>query len=338
MLRAFNNSKYISVIPISAIYDYKKYYDTYIDPKLKILKEEATQHGWRIERLSLEEERNYPILNAGVKTNYTKAAQAVSFDLRRVNPLHDPDAESDAYIYSPVVRISSWLPQDAKDNRECKPGMSFLCKMPVGMPEPMAFTKRWYDDHIDFLMHIKGHFDKMTAEHANIINNWKLFTANNLPPTQSIKDYVAKMGSKFPPPLSEYIYGSNPKGFFHLRKSNQITSPITSRLFCTSFVGENAKRASVVDRALQNVVYQIHESVEWRGNIEPLKAWKFDAPEMMSKVIVNVKEKIMRTLDQQREYLPVKRTYKFVDCEREGTIVAFCRGDINDGDVFQVRY
>ena len=206
------------------------------------------------------------------------------------------------------------------------------------MPEPMPFSKHWYDDHVDFLMHIKGHFDKMTAEHADIINNWKMFTITTLPPSQSIKDYITKMGSKFAPPLSEYIYGPHPKGFFHLRKTNNVINiPTTSRTFCTSFVGENARRASVVDKALQNVVYQIHESIEWRGNLEPLKAWKFDAPEMMSKVMVNVKEKLMLTLDQRKELLPLKRTYKFVDCEREGTIVAFCKGDINDGDIFQVR-
>ena len=44
----------------------------------KKLKEESTQHVWRIEKFHTDEELNFrSVLSAGVKTNYTKSAKTV---------------------------------------------------------------------------------------------------------------------------------------------------------------------------------------------------------------------------------------------------------------------
>ena len=79
VLKAYCYSPFVSVISVPAIFDYKIFYDQFIDPRLKILKEDYTQHGWRVQKLSVEEARDFPILSAGVKTNYRKSAQTVSF-------------------------------------------------------------------------------------------------------------------------------------------------------------------------------------------------------------------------------------------------------------------
>ena len=294
------------------------------------MKEEQTQHGWRVERLSFEENRDFgQILNVGIKTNYRKSAQTVSFDLRKVNPVHDPDAESEAYIFSPVIRVSAWLPQDAIDDRGYKPGLSFLCTRPIGCPTPLSFSKNWYNNHKVFIMCIKEEFSEVTQKDAGIIEDWKIFTETVLPPSQFMIDYVTKMGSNFFPPLCQYLYGLRPRGFSQLRSS--VTAGVienASRFLSTSFAGVNMTRATLVDKALENIVCQNRESVEWRGNTTSLKAWQFDVPEMLAKVIVEVKQRV----DLSRE----DKSYKMENIEHEGTIVAFCKSDINEGDVFQV--
>ena len=334
VMTAFHHSEGVTIVSVSAIYDYKRYYDKFIDPKLKILKEENTQHGWRIEKLSYEEEERFPILNAGIKTNYTKSAQTVSFDLRKINPLHNSVDESEAYVFSPVIRISAWLPQDCRDEKERKPGMSFLCAKPVGHPQPLELTKKWYDSHVEFLSKIKNHFSSFSEADVNIVNEWNRFSREILPESQSILDYCFKMGSMFTPPLGEYLYGPRPFGFFNLHNTSTSTNKsINSRVFSTSFSGDNHKRGTLIDKALENIVCQVQESIEWRGNTQPLKAWKFDAPEILSKVIVEVSERFDLT-EQQRE--ESGRHYRYEKVAYEGTIVAFCKNDFNLGDIFQV--
>ena len=271
--------------------------------------------------------------NAGIKTNYTKSAQTVSFDLRPINPIHDPDADSEAFVFAPVIRVSAWLPQDCSNEKEKKPGMSFLCARPVGHPRPLTIANKWYIGHLDFIAHIKSHFKKLTEHDVNIVDEWNNFSKNLLPESQSINDYCFKMGSRFTPPLGEYLYGPEPFVFFHLQKVPNIDKPMMSRSFSTSFADGNIKRASLVDKALQNIVRRIQESIEWRGNLQPLIAWKFDAPEMCTKVIVDINERFNLTEEEQKE---LGGKYRLEKVPHEGTIVSFCKNDFNFGDIFQV--
>jgi hypothetical protein len=64
----FSKSPLVEVININAIYDYKEFYDKFIDKKYKSYEEEQTQHGFCIQQLSPEEKEAYPDLI--VKTNY----------------------------------------------------------------------------------------------------------------------------------------------------------------------------------------------------------------------------------------------------------------------------
>jgi hypothetical protein len=48
-------------------------------------------------------------------------------------------------------------------------------------------------------------------------------------------------------------------------------------------------------------VCQIQDSIEWRGNTLPLKTWKFDAPEILSRVIVDISERFVLTEAQRKE-------------------------------------
>ena len=111
-------------------------------------------------------------------------------------------------------------------------------------------------------------------------------TDNVLPPSQSVVDYVNKMGSNFSPPLCQYIYGSRCRGFYHLRSNGTTCLVDSTRTLSSSFLGANSNRATLLDKALDNIVCQNQESVEWRGNTSPLKGWRFDVPEMLMKVIV----------------------------------------------------
>ena len=70
-----------------------------------------------------------------------------------------------------------------------------------------------------------------------------------------------------------------------------------------------------------------------KGNLQPLIAWRFDAAEMCSKVIVDINERFNLTEEERKELGGV---YKLVKVPHEGTIVAFCKNDFNLGDIFQV--
>lgn len=68
--KAFGYSTLVNVVPVAAIYNYKKYYDKFIDKHYRTYKEQLTQHGFRIQHLSPQERVDYPHLV--VKSNYRK--------------------------------------------------------------------------------------------------------------------------------------------------------------------------------------------------------------------------------------------------------------------------
>ena len=108
---------------VAAIYDYKAFYDKLRDPLISVKKEEYTNLGFRIEKLTttemekirIEQERSGALAPAlfDVKVNYKKCAQDVTVDLRPMNPLYDGSAESDAEIFYPVAICSRWIPMEA---------------------------------------------------------------------------------------------------------------------------------------------------------------------------------------------------------------------------------
>ena len=110
MKAAFNHD--VEVIPIGAIYDYKKFYDLYVHNDLMIRKKEETMLGFRISQLTADEKVLYP--DQRVKVNYSKTAQGISIDLRPKNALYDPSSEGRCDIFVPVLRSSAWIPIDAK--------------------------------------------------------------------------------------------------------------------------------------------------------------------------------------------------------------------------------
>jgi hypothetical protein len=68
VLNAFHNEKNIEVEIIYGIYDYKSFYDKFIDTDLKVFKEDLAMLGYRITALSEIEKQEYPFLITS--TNY----------------------------------------------------------------------------------------------------------------------------------------------------------------------------------------------------------------------------------------------------------------------------
>ena len=166
---------------------------------------------------------------------------------------------------------------------------------------------------------------------------WEDFSNNVLPPSQDIADFVEQQGSRFYIPLGEYLYGPSASGFWHLRGLDmQQRQGQVPRLLTTSFVGGEANRATLVDKALQNVVGQLEQTVEWRGSIGIAKKWVFDSSVMMSNVIVDVDVRYNFSAEE-RAADEKKRKYKFIKAQREGTVIAYCNNDINDGPLYKVR-
>ena len=97
--------------------------------------------------------------------------------------------------------------------------------------------------------------------------------------------------------------------------------PINSRVPSILFSGDNNKNGILIHKALENIVWQVQESIEWRGNTQPLKVSKFNFSEILSKVIVEVSERFDLTEAQTEKS---GRQYRYDKVAYEGTLVAFC--------------
>ena len=84
-----------------------------------------------------------------------QVAQNVSIDLRELDTLYEDnipiEEESSALVYQPAIRVARWLPAEEEvDGREKDIGLSILCAMPFGCPEPLEFEP-WVAQHDKFL-------------------------------------------------------------------------------------------------------------------------------------------------------------------------------------------
>jgi hypothetical protein len=153
---------------------------------------------------------------------FRKTAQDVTGDLREIDLLYedpflkdsdDPARAMKAQIYSPVIRLARWIPEEASDDdhRVKSVGMSYLASPPEGTPRPQEFEK-WIDKHIEFIYKVNKKFSRWSMSSSR--EEWKKFTKKTLPQSDSVFDYAEALGSVLQPPLGRYLYGSNPSGFW----------------------------------------------------------------------------------------------------------------------------
>ena len=136
---AFRNNPNLTVVPVVAIYDYKSYYDQFIDPHLRIYKEELTNHGWQIQRIppfATEEAERLGL--PGIMTNCRKFSAGATVDLMPIEPFSEASDVKiyDALVFSPRIIFSNWVPRDATDDDRAI-GFSYLERVPTGEPLPM---------------------------------------------------------------------------------------------------------------------------------------------------------------------------------------------------------
>ena len=245
----------------AAIYDYKSFYDRYVDKYLMFKKENFTQLGMIFQRMTQQQKEENPSL-LEVYVNYKKTAQDVTVDLVEVDPLYNEKSESLVDFYEPVIIKTAWMPQEAYYEKDRALGISIMSSWPVGSPVPMKIEP-WKTDYSKF-MKLMNHRYSYTG--SLIFREWNTFLDEFMPtepgiwpckPSDSISDYILKFGSSFKLPLGLYLYGSNPKGFQNLPRyndasnvykslsSNSLTQSkeLTSTLQ-SSFVGDYCKRAS----------------------------------------------------------------------------------------------
>lgn len=323
--RAFNGS--VDVIPVAAIFDYKRFYDPYVPDELVVKKLEHTMLGWRIERLTAEERLANPDMM--VKTNYTKAAQGLSIDLREIDPLYDPRAVGEFAIYSPIVRISCWIPCEAKYERAI--GFSYLTEMPTGAPQAMMCAP-WSADYHKFMKSMQKKFSRQWGNDISVIRDWQRFLVDYMPtktnpdtleggvlPSDDVLDYVAKFGSKFFLPLGRYLYSTKSVGFGSLHDPQRVHVRSQPHTPTTSFHGLHAGKMTLVDRLMTEVVEQEVETIPRKGRVDPLRRVSFHFPEMLQGVVVHIKG------------VGENAVYK------TGQIIAFTTDTINHGPTFTVR-
>ena len=212
-----------------------------------------------------------------------------------------------------------------------------MVKLPTGTPEPMLLEK-WSAQYQDFMGAMRGKYRRTSEQH--IFDSWNKFLRTYLPtlpnteppkPSDNVLDYIRKMGSNFAPPLSSYLYGPNPSGFYHLHTRNCCDStflsscvPESSTLNTAFCDAQYAGKATWVDQLIKAVVVQDTQTIPHRNNAHPLRRWIFEFPEMLQGVVVKIK-----TLNK------VTRKYEYPFYP--GRIVAMTKDDIDHQSMYRVR-
>jgi hypothetical protein len=81
----------------------------------------------------------------------------------------------------------------------------------------------------------------------------------------------------------------------------------------------NSSRHSIFEIELYDHVIQDYQTILWRGNSDRNRNWLFNHDSLLSRVLME------RGIGDKRKKLP-------------GTIVAFCKADVNEGPLFKVIY
>lgn len=321
---AFQNSSLITVVPVFAIMNYKEYYDQFIDKHLvdKYSKLEFTQLYFKVQPIrAIDLANNH--YNLLVRTNYKKFGQEFTVMLRHNDFI---DGAATNMPFTPIVLKSDWMPENAKDsdcpfpqpcqfNCYCKErgaGISFLCIIPHGIPKPLAIDVGSHANVTKFLDKVNDYFGKRNE--TTVLKYWQQFYADFLPESDNVNEYVMNK-CDIEQPLAEYLYGN-------LNFSPQILIEEESNInFIDSATGfsEHRIRASMFDINLMDHIAQDKQSIPWRGHRTTAKNWEFTKEFVLTRVVLTRGNGLNR------------RT-------QEGTVVAWCGADANDGPLFQVVF
>lgn len=325
LMSAFQNSPSVTVIPVYSIMNYKAYYDQFIDTHLvdKYSKLEFTQLYFKVQPLREVDALNNHH-NILVRTNYKKFGQEYTVLLRHNEFI---DGNADIMPFTPIVLKSDWMPEKAQDadcpftqpcpfNCFCKeraPGISFLSTIPHGIPKPLAFDNGSHTNLIKFLDKVNDYFGKRNE--SAVVNYWQTFYAQILPESDNVNEYLER---KFDmdQPLAEYLYGT--------RSFSQILieeDDINNVNFVDSTTGFSAHRirASLFDIDMMDHIVQDKQTIPWRGHRVTAKNWEFNKDSLLSRIVLTRGTGVNRR-------------------SQEGTVVAWCGADANDGPLFQIVF
>lgn len=123
VLKAFGNDPKVSFTYIAAIYDFKNYYEQFLDEKVankQFSQVEKTQLVFRITPLrpGLDDaaKLKYGLL---VRTNYRKNAQDVNVMLRKAVGTFGSKNEEMGRPLEPKLILSQWIPENGVDVCDC---------------------------------------------------------------------------------------------------------------------------------------------------------------------------------------------------------------------------
>jgi hypothetical protein len=327
---AFGYSPLISVQPVFAVYNYKAYYDQFIDPSLidKYSKLEGTQLYFKIQPLR-DEDRACNPANILVRTNYRKFGQDYSLGLRP-NQLPNSEESSSSSVaendlpFQPVVIHASWIPESAKDIecpfpqpcalacpcKEKAAGISFLSTVPEGKPVPLEFSNDYLEKFSKFL-DAADTFFRLRREDSSA-EYWRLFALHKMPRTNSVHDFTPFYD--IDQPLWPYLYGGEsfvPEQYTVVVGSSSFPQ---SRNSTTGFSSESHRlRATTFDLEFLEHIVQNKQTIPWRGHRKSYKNWEFKRACIMQRIYLT------------RGSGENKRSQK-------GTCVAWCDADINEGN------
>jgi len=314
---AFGKSAEVFVKPVFAIYDYKEYYDQFIDKQLvdKYSRLDVTQLYFKIQPVRECDLGDGNTSNILVRTNYRKFGQDYTVFLREN---FDEEFSTDL-PYQPVLLKSAWMPENANNasclfpescNSQClcrerAPGISFLSSVPMGRPNHMQFEKGWFNNFSAFVEKISEFFRKRKEDRS--AEYWQAFAKNQMPQSELVSDYVTTHDVNSP--LGQFLFHTARFG-----SDEQLQAAITAENNAlTGFSGNSHRlRASVFDLDLMEHIAQNKQSIPWKGHRSVFKNWVFDRACILQRILLT------RGTGER------KRTQK-------GTCTAWCDADINEG-------
>lgn len=335
VLAAFGNDPKVSIVRVGAVYDYSPYYEQYLDNISNYAKLEDTMHQIRIQRNDNKES----IDNVTI-TNYKKYSQDIVCDLRINSSFEDSnidqlDLEHSWCTYWPIIVLSNYLPAEAIESQR-RLGMSFLASVPKHSPKPKQ-CEEWSAHFLTFMEKMLNRF-KLPSEQP-IIKKWNEFFEDNLPytidvntnkkyPSDNINDFLNN-GGIIDAPLHSILYNDNYDFELYATQNNLLISlpPVISSLVVSSsspstrttgFSGANSHIASIFDTRLMEVISHTTCSVLCNSNPIRQRIWLFNHKYMLNGVIME-------------KGLGARKTYRL------GVVVAFCKHDAVEGDLYQVE-
>ena len=141
------NGPNITVVPIVCHYNYKEFYDEFLDLSIHIKVGEAAQLQWKFELATQQDMDLFPgrfLMN--VKVNHRKCAQEHTTKMWPI-----ACSAHSVEVYKVFLMTSAWLPEGAPDEEFRFPGMSFFKEIPVGFPAIQKFQPGFSADFVNFL-------------------------------------------------------------------------------------------------------------------------------------------------------------------------------------------